>query len=114
MSCLKPPFQNLLAALLLWGCASQPGKNSYPDLSALARNPDMPDPLVLQDGKRITSPKQWVNQRRLELESLFQHYMYGNIPHLVTRATVLGQYPDFLDGKATLKLVSLEVGPANA
>jgi dienelactone hydrolase len=74
----------------------------------------MPDPFVLQNGKRVASRNEWVNQRRTELEGLFQHYMYGDIPHVVTRATVLGQYPDFLHGKATLKLVSLEVGPGSA
>jgi hypothetical protein len=74
----------------------------------------MSAPLVLQSGKPVTSPSEWMNQRKPELESLFQHYMYGTIPRVRTRATVLGKYPDFLDNKATLKLVSLEVGSGNA
>ena len=76
----------------------------------------MPDPLVMLNGEQVRSSSQWNNQRRPELQALFQHYMYGKIPaapaHL--QAKVRAQYADFLDGKATLKLISLETGPANA
>jgi hypothetical protein len=54
--------------------------------------------------------------RRPELQMLFQHYMYGAIPPKPQRvqAKVLAEYDDFLGGQATLKLVTLETGPANA
>ena len=65
------------------------------------------------DGRRVTSRDQWFKERRPELKALFQHYMYGAIPpkpaHV--QAKVLGEYHDFLAGKATLKLVTLETGP---
>jgi len=76
----------------------------------------MPDPLVMLNGKEVQSAKQWKTQRRPELMALFQHYMYGNIPpapaHVESK--VLGQNADFLQGKATLKLISLETGPGKA
>ena len=68
------------------------------------------------DGRRVTSRDQWFKERRPELKALFQHYMYGAIPpkpaHVQVR--ILGEYHDFLGGKATLKLVRLETGPAKA
>ena len=115
MSCLNVRFlKSLAVGIILCGCATHLGKSSYPEVSALPRNPDMPEALVFQNGQPVTSPNQWVNQRRPELEGLFQHYMYGQIPRAVTRTKVLGVYGDFLDGKATMKLLSLEAGQGTA
>jgi hypothetical protein len=76
----------------------------------------LPDPLVMLDGRPVTTRTQWVKERRPELQALFQRYMYGAIPpkpaHVSART--LGEYHDFLGGKATLKLVSLETGPTKA
>jgi hypothetical protein len=68
------------------------------------------------DGRGVTSRAQWVKERRPELQALFQHYMYGPIPAkpAQTLARQLGEYHDFLGGKATLKLVRLETGPTKA
>jgi dienelactone hydrolase len=70
----------------------------------------------MSDGQRVTSRDQWFKERRPELKALFEHYMYGAIPpkpaHVQTK--MLGEYHDFLAGKATLKLVTLETGPTNA
>jgi dienelactone hydrolase len=68
------------------------------------------------DGRPVTSQDQWFKERRPELKALFAHYMYGTIPpkpaHVSARN--LGEYHDFLAGKATLKLVRLETGPGKA
>jgi hypothetical protein len=68
------------------------------------------------DGRRVSSRDQWFKERQPELKALFQHYMYGAIPPKPAHAKVtnLGEYHDFLGGKATLKLVRLEMGPAKA
>jgi dienelactone hydrolase len=68
------------------------------------------------DGRRVASRDQWFKERRPELKALFQHYMYGAIPPKPdqVKVTKLGEYPDFLNGKATLKLVRLEMGPGKA
>ena len=89
---------------------------SFPEPSALPSQTALPNPLVMLDGRRVASRDQWFKERRPELKALFQHYMYGAIPpkpdHV--RVTNLGEYHDFLAGKATLKLLRLEMGPARA
>jgi dienelactone hydrolase len=106
----------LLLTSLLGGCATSSTPMNFPEASALAPQPSLPDPLVMLDGRRVQSREQWVRERRPELQALFAHYMYGPIPprpaHLQARP--LTEYSDFLGGKATLKLVTLETGPANA
>ncbi len=40
----------------------------------------LPDPLVMQNGRRVTSVAQWVKKRRPELVALFESEMYGRAP----------------------------------
>jgi hypothetical protein len=67
-------------------------------------------------GQPVTSHSEWTKQRAPELRALFQHYMYGSVPPAPEKvqAHLLGQYADFLDGKATLKVLQLETGPGSA
>lgn len=106
----------LALPILLASCATPPGQYTFSDVSTLPVQPAMPDPLVMLNGEPVRTPKQWKYQRRPELKALVQHYMYGHIPpapaHFEARVT--GQYPDFLEGKATLKIISIETGPTNA
>lgn len=89
---------------------------TFPEPSTLPAQAALPDPLVMFDGRRVTSKDQWLKERRPELKALFEHYMYGAIPpkpaHVRTK--LIGEYHDFLAGKATLKLLTLETGPTNA
>jgi hypothetical protein len=96
------------------GCATKSAVPVYPETSALPSQTALPDPLVMLDGRRVSSPEQWFKERRPELKGLFAHYMYGTIPQKPTqmRSKVVGEYRDFLGGKATLKLVRLELGGA--
>ncbi len=105
------------AGLLLAGCATRPAvPGPFPSAAELQPQPGLPDPLAMMSGKRVSSRSQWLNVRRPELRALFEHYMYGVIPPAPTniQARVLAQYADFLDGKATLKLIRLETGPGGA
>jgi hypothetical protein len=88
----------------------------YPPASDLPVQTAMPDPLVRFDGRRIASKDEWLNERRPELKRLFAHYMYGEIPPKPTQfaAQKTGEYTDFLGGKATLRLVTLQTGPGHA
>ncbi|HXG48421.1 MAG TPA: acetylxylan esterase [Methylomirabilota bacterium] len=95
------------ALLLLAGCVTAGGR--FPEAALLPSQPELPDPLVSLDGTRVTTPQQWERRRRPELQALFQHYMYGAIPKAVPmQSKIHGVHPDFLGGKATLKLVQLE------
>jgi hypothetical protein len=63
----------------------------------------------------VKTRAQWEKERKPELKEMFQHYMYGQIPSKPEKAetSVIGEYRDFLGGKATLKLITLQVGPGN-
>jgi dienelactone hydrolase len=102
--------------LLLGGGAAPSSRSSFPEASALPAQPALPDPLVMLDGSRVISRSQWLNARRPELQALFQHYMYGAIPPKPARmqVKVVAEHRDFLDSKATLRLVTLETGLTNA
>jgi len=103
-------------ALIAWlaaGCLTPPTRMNFPAMSALPSQPALPDPLVMMDGRRVTSRAQWEKERRPELKALYQHYMYGAIPPAPGRMEmkVVGEHRDFLGGQATLKLLTLETGP---
>src|SRR5438132_4196674 len=42
--------------------------------------PDLPDPLVLKNGKRVTTPEVWWNERRPEIVEDFDREIYGRVP----------------------------------
>lgn len=106
----------LCAAFRAAGAESSSTEALLPDPSTLKPQAGLPDPLVMFDGRPVTTRDQWFKERRPELQALFQHYMYGAIPPkpAQTEVKVVGEYHDFLGGKATLKLVTLEMGATNA
>src|SRR5580698_6844261 len=44
--------------------------NSFPEVSQLPPHPEIPDPLVLLNGKPVTTKAQWFEERRPELKAL--------------------------------------------
>ncbi len=42
--------------------------------------PELPDPLVLKDGKKVTSPEMWWEKRRPEIVEDFDREIYGRLP----------------------------------
>jgi dienelactone hydrolase len=99
----------LAAALLGTAVASAA---DFPPPDKLPRNPNLPDPLVFFDGKKVTTHKQWFDKRRPELKALFQHYMYGYTPPPPDKVSAKVTRTDrkALGGKATLKEVTLAFG----
>jgi hypothetical protein len=49
--------------------------------------PDIPDPLTMSDGQKVTSPKMWWDQRRPELVEAYSKYVYGRVPPIVPKVT---------------------------
>jgi len=47
--------------------------------------PNLPDPLLLNNGKKVTSAKMWWNQRRPEIVELFDREVYGRVPKNVPK-----------------------------
>ncbi len=67
----------------------------------------LPDLLTCNDGKKVTSVRQWEKQRRPEVMEFFASQMYGRTPKDKIRVTyeTLSENPNFMDGKATSKQV---------
>ena len=109
----------LCAAILTLGAESAdpglPPVKPYPPVSELKPIPELPDPLVMFDGTRVKSRRQWERERRPELKRLFQHYMYGYMPAAPrVRSEAERVNPGLFGGKATLKEVTLRFGPESA
>lgn len=98
----------LLTLLMLAGR----GTAELPEVSKLPANPNLPDPLVMLNGDRITTAEKWEQKRRPELKTLFQHYMYGYFPAAPKKIEAKVEREDLkcLGGKATLKEVTISFG----
>ena len=49
--------------------------------------PDLPDPLVLKNGEKVTTPEQWWTKRRPEIVEDFDREVYGRVPKDVPKVT---------------------------
>src|SRR5262245_31541986 len=49
--------------------------------------PNLPDPLVMKNGKRVTSAKMWWDQRRPEIMEDFDREVYGRLPKNTPKVT---------------------------
>jgi len=93
--------------------AETPPENRFPEVAKLPTQVDLPDPLVMLNGTRVTSKEQWLRARRPELIVLFEHYMYGHAPPAPASVAAVIERQDYqlFGGKATKKEVTLTVGP---
>jgi hypothetical protein len=66
-------FAVLVGFFAVSGAAS--AQTRFPPVEQLPAQPDLPDPLVMFDGKRVTSRQEWLEKRRPKLKELFQHYV---------------------------------------
>src|SRR4051812_45399918 len=106
----SPAGPGPLAVFLIAATSALPASaGEFPEVAQLPARAELPDPLVLFDGRPVTSREQWVDRRRPELKALFQHYMYGQMPPAPANPTfeVAREVRGFLDGKATLKEVTI-------
>ena len=49
--------------------------------------PDLPDPLVLKNGKRVTTASEWWKKRRPEIVEDFDREVYGRVPKVTPKVT---------------------------
>lgn len=90
---------------------SRSGAADFPMPDKLPAKAELPDPLAMMDGTRVTSKEDWFKKRRPELLQLFQHYMYGKLPDKVSvTARVNHEDTKAFGGKATLREVILSLG----
>jgi len=85
----------------------------FPDVSQLPSHQELPDPLVMLNGKKIPSKADWFRLRKPELGELFQHYMYGYFPAAPEQVTAVVEVQDdqYFGGKATKKQVTITYHP---
>lgn len=78
-----------------------------------SRVPDyeLPDPLVLSDGTKVTDAKTWWNERRTRILHLFEEQVYGKAPGRPTAMwfETLGLSKNALGGTATRKQVRIHL-----
>ena len=63
--------------------------------------PDLPDPLTLKDGRKVTTPEMWWKERRPEIVEDFEREVVGRVPKNVPKVTwtVVSNVTDGLVGK---------------
>ena len=101
-----------VAMICLSSCVTVSRDSGFPEPDKLPATSDLPDLLLMFDGKsRISDPDQWSSLRRPELQRLFQHYMYGFAPGPVPvkhRTSLIDDQA--FDGAATISEVHITVG----
>jgi hypothetical protein len=104
-----------LAFLTAFAAPLPAGKDALPDPDKLPARKELPDPLVMLNGERVTTKEQWVKDRRPELKKLFEHYMYGYAPPAPDKVDykIERTDPKALGGKATLKEITITLGGSN-
>jgi hypothetical protein len=49
--------------------------------------PNLPDPLTMNDGRKVTTSKMWWDERRPEIVEMFDRHVYGRVPKDVPKVT---------------------------
>ena len=68
------------------GTAGQPNYANYDEAKANPF-PNLPDPLVEKNGKKVTTAKEWWSKRRPEIVEDFDREVYGRVPKNVPKVT---------------------------
>src|ERR1700761_3768490 len=68
------------------GTSGQPNYANYDEAKANPF-PNLPDPLVENNGKKVTIAKEWWNKRRPEIVEGFDREIYGRVPKNVPKVT---------------------------
>ena len=68
------------------GNENAPNHANY-DESKANPYPNLPDPLIMNDGTKVTTAAMWNEQRRPELVEMFSKYVYGRVPPNVPKVT---------------------------
>ena len=68
------------------GNENAPNHANYDESKA---NPylNVPNPLTMNDGKKVTTPEMWWKERRPELIEMFSKYVYGRVPTDLPKVT---------------------------
>jgi hypothetical protein len=104
-------FRRFIFAVAISAATNVRAAQPFPGPQHLVEQKSFPDVLTMWSGEKVTTAKQWNEERRPELKALFQHYMYGEIPPKPAKLNFKTKVADknFLGGKATLKLITISI-----
>jgi hypothetical protein len=105
-----PRISIAFAVTIIAGCLAASGA-AMPDVNDLPLRTEMPDPLVMNDGIKVTNTTQW-ETRRVEIKSVLEYYSTGTMPP--PPGNVMGhdlKSQLVADGKVNFRLVHLTFGP---
>src|SRR3974377_1370551 len=93
---------------------AQPQEANYHE--AKVRPSTLPDPLVLEDGTKVTDSSVWIKRRRPQILQLFETQVYGKMPGKPTQMSYqeLDLDPNALSGTATRKQVRVKFNGGSA
>ncbi len=112
MTAFPPRTLVILAAMISAVSLTTAEETALPDPHTLPANASLPDPLIMSNGQRVTTPETWQEQRAPELRRLFQHYEYGTWPEAAkVTPKVTREDKAALGGKATLREITLTLSP---
>ena len=74
------------------GNENAPNHANY-DESKANPYPNVPDPLTMNDGKKVTTAEMWWNKRRPELVEMLSKYVYGRVPNNCAQSDLDGERP---------------------
>src|SRR5512135_3189161 len=71
------------------GPSGQPNATNAANYDQAKANPypDLPDPLTLKNGQKVTTPEMWWKQRRPEIVEDFEREVIGRVPKNVPKVT---------------------------
>ena len=97
----------LLVAIPAIGLKAQPPGTNFDE--AKVPKYTLPNPLVMSDGKPVTTPDEWKDQRRPEILEMFETHVYGRSPRPLKQMTfeVTSRENKALGGKAIRKEVTV-------
>jgi hypothetical protein len=109
--------RSALFALVAFSSSVAPGLNAADSKRFFrADAPDaapytLPDPLVTQSGRKITTAAEWESVRRPEVLELFRQHVYGRVPTTPYKQTfaVVNENPRAMNGAATLKQIAIKI-----
>jgi (4-O-methyl)-D-glucuronate---lignin esterase len=68
------------------GNENAPNHANY-DESKANPYPNLPDPLTMNNGEKVTTAKMWREKRRPQIVEMYEKYVYGRVPSDVPRVT---------------------------
>jgi len=96
----------VLNLIVASGSHAKPGEANYDEAKIPAY--DLPDPLVLLNGQKVTDAETWIRWRRPEIIQLFETHVYGRSPQPKKEMTFQSRsVGKALAGKATRKEVTV-------